>query len=139
MINKDKFYKSFEYMRKFGFDYSKQFLKDISKLVTSNVEAFLESCRKDFSINKLNNYNKFEKLNLSLNQAKRLKGLSLYRYEYRKESNIRIIYTIIVNNTVYAVCAFNEDSSKRKSKDSYNANINRAINIIMGGKDDEDE
>ena len=140
MSNIDKFYMAFEDMTRFGFRFSKQFIKDISKIVTTGIDDFLIQFRKDFIIDKLSEYNRFEELKLNAKQSKLLGGYSLYRYEYRKSSNLRIIFTIIFNNNYYyALCAFNENGGKKKSKDSYKKNIERAINILLRNEGEEDE
>ena len=58
----------------------------------------------------------------------------MYRYEYRKNSNLRCIYMINNENNmneIVLLCAFNEDGDKRKGRNSYKDNIERAIRIYL--------
>lgn len=67
----------------------------------------------------------------------KLDGNSLFRYEYRSNSNLRCIYLIEdENNTkiTYLLNAFIEDDSKSNGKNTYNFNIERAIKIYQSIK-----
>lgn len=115
--------------------------KDLEKLVKTDVERFVGACFKDFIRGDFDNYNKFEKLrNLTSSQKKKLKGISLRRYEYRNTSNLKCIFIVCVENNKNVpiiLCAFNEDGDKSKGANSYKKNIERAINIavrVIGGE-----
>lgn len=127
----------------YGIRSTKELRKDLEKLVQTDVENFIEVFYKDFIRKDFENYNKYEKLkHLTREQKKRLKGFVLRRYEYRNTSNLRCIFIIYNenNNSIPIIlCAFNEDENKKKGKDSYNENIERAIKIferLMGGKNE---
>lgn len=110
------------------------FKRDITKLVTTNVEKFVKIFARDIRRKNFDDYNKYELLNLSPKQKKKIDGKKLYRYEYRENSNLKCIYTIEDENNIKRVillCAFNEDGDKKKGKNSYNDNINRAIGIYL--------
>lgn len=113
---------------------TKEFTKDIQKLVTTNLTSFIRNFYKDFIHKNFDDYNKFEVLkNLSPIQKKRLRGNLLRRYEYRDTSNLRCIFVVCKdkeNDTIIVLCAFNEDGNKKRGKNSYNGNINRAITIF---------
>ena len=113
---------------------TKELEKDLQKLVTTDLERFIENFSKDFSRRNFDKYNKFEKLqNLTENQKRNLKGNLLRRYEYRNTSNLRCIFIVCNDNNKSVpiiLCAFNEDGDKKTGRNSYNKNINRAINIF---------
>ena len=116
-----------------GVESTKEFGKDLQKLVNTDIERFAKVFYKDFSRKDFENYNKFEKLNLSEKQRKRLKGNLLRRYEYRSTSNLRCIFVVCIDNgndIPVLLCAFNEDGDKKKGNKSYNKNIDRAIDIF---------
>lgn len=124
-----------------GIKSTKEILKDLQKLVNTDIESFVEVFYKDFIRQDFENYNKFEKLrHLSGKQKKRLNGNFLRRYEYRNTSNLRCIFIVCMennNDVPILLCAFNEDGDKKTGKKSYNKNIDRAIDIferVMGGK-----
>lgn len=113
------------------------FEKDLVKLVNNDINKFIKNFYKDMIRNNLKDYNRYEMLNLNKKQREKLDGNNLYRYEYRKNSNLRCIYLIEnENNTnkLILICAFNEDGDKTKGKNSYNNNINRAIRIYLSIK-----
>lgn len=113
---------------------TKELEKDLQKLVTTDLERFIENFSKDFIRRNFDKYNKFEKLqNLTENQKRNLKGNLLRRYEYRNTSNLRCIFIVCNDNNKSVpiiLCAFNEDGDKKTGRNSYNKNINRAINIF---------
>ena len=113
---------------------TKELEKDLQKLVTTDLERFIENFSKDFIRRNFDKYNKFEKLqNLTENQKRNLKGNLLRRYEYRNTSNLRCIFIVCNGNNKSVpiiLCAFNEDGDKKTGRNSYNKNINRAINIF---------
>lgn len=113
------------------------FAKDLVKLVNNDVNIFIENFYKDMLRKNLENYNRHKMLSLNKKQREKLDGNNLYRYEYRKCSNLRCIYLVENgNNTnkVILLCAFNEDGNKKKGKNSYNNNIDRAIRIYLNIK-----
>ncbi len=117
-------------LKKHGIESTKEF----KSLVTSDLENFTKVFFKDFIRKDFENYNRFEKLrNLTHKQKKRLKGNILRRYEYRNTSNLRCIFIIHNDNNKsipIILCAFNENGDKKKGKQSYNKNIDRAIDIF---------
>lgn len=122
-----------------GIRSTKDVLKDLQKLVQTDLENFTEVFFKDFIRKDFEDYNKFEKLHLSKKQKKRLNGQILRRYEYRNTSNLRCIFIVCNDNNndiPIILCAFNEDGKKKKGKGSYKDNIERAIKIfekVVGG------
>lgn len=130
-------------LQRHGILSTKEVAKDLQKLVTTDLENFVEVFFKDFIRKDFNNYNKFEILrHLNNKQKRKLKGNILRRYEYRNTSNLRCIFIVCNenNNSVPIIlCAFNEDGDKKTGKKSYNKNINRAIDIferLVGGKNE---
>ncbi len=113
---------------------TKEIRKDLQKLVNTDIEGFIEAFYKDFIRKEFEDYNKFEKLrHLTKQQKKRLKGNLLRRYEYRNNSNLRCIFIVCTDNNddvPILLCAFNEDGDKKSGKNSYNKNIDRAIDIF---------
>lgn len=74
------------------------------------------------------NYNRFELLKLSTSQKKKIDNNKLYRFEYRKNSNLRIIFVLMVDgDEILVVDAFNENGKKTKGKDSYDKAIKNAV------------
>ena len=127
-----------------GIESTKEFKRDIQKLVNTDIKRFAKVFYKDFSRKDFENYNKFEKLKyLNEKQRKKLKGNVLRRYEYRNTSNLRCIFVVCVeneDNVPILLCAFNEDGDKKKGNKSYIKNIDRAIDIferIIGGQDED--
>lgn len=116
---------------------SPQFAKDISSLVETDIEKFIETFTRDLSRKCLKGYNKYERLSLNKNQKKKLDGNALYRYEYRNTSNLRCIYIIMKENNnknTFLLNAFNEDKNKTGGKNSYSFNIERAIRTYQSIK-----
>ena len=116
-----------------------EFEKDLVKLVSTNVKRFIRNFYKDIIRKNFEQYNRYEKLKLTPKQRELLNGKELYRYEYRKDSNLRCIYVINNDNNneeIILLCAFNEDGSKEKGKNSYKYNIDRAIRIYLSKCDD---
>ena len=122
---------------------TKELEKDLQKLVTTDLKRFIKIFFKDFIRKNFDEYNKFEILqNLTENQKKNLKGNLLRRYEYRDTSNLRCIFVVCNDNNKSVpiiLCAFNEDGDKKTGKNSYNKNINRAINIFQKVVEGENE
>ena len=108
-------------------------------MVSTNVKRFIRNFSKDIIRKNFQEYNRNEKLKLTKKQRELLNGKDLYRYEYRKDSNLRCIYVINNDNNneeIILFCAFNEDGSKEKGKNSYKYNIDRAIRIYLSKCDD---
>lgn len=103
--------------------------KDINKIITTNINTFIQNFSTDFLRKKFDQYNRFEKLNLNNRQKKSLNGNNLYRYEYRENSNFRCIYIIEEGEDIILLSAFNEDGDKKAGKNSYNDNIEKSIKV----------
>lgn len=109
------------------------FVKDVQKLIQTDVETFVSQFFKDFSRKDFENYNRFEKLKLTKQQKASIDGNILWRYEYRNTSNFRCIFIVEKthnSNIPILLCAFNENGGKKRGDNSYNHNIKRAIDII---------
>ncbi len=109
------------------------FVKDVQKLIQTDVETFASQFFKDFSRKDFENYNRFEKLKLTKQQKASIDGNILWRYEYRNTSNFRCIFIVEKahnSNIPILICAFNENGGKKRGDNSYNHNIKRAIDII---------
>lgn len=104
--------------------------KSIGQLVKSDFDDFANAILDAFTRKAFNRYNCFEKLHLSKKQRDRLEGNILWRWEYRKESNLRIIFIIDETpeaSNIVLLHAFVENSNKSKGKDSYKKGIETAI------------
>lgn len=122
-----------QYLQNEGIRVTKDFVKDIQKLILTDVEMFASQFFKDFSRKNFEHYNRFEKLKLTKQQREEIDGNILWRYEYRNTSNFRCIFIIenVENiNMPILICAFNENGNKKRGQNSYNHNIDRAIKII---------
>ena len=110
---------------------TKQFKDDIIALIDTDVNKFISTFYTDIQLENIEQYNKFEKLNLTSIQKQKIEYNNLYRYEYRRSNkNIRCIFVIEKDDkSKILLLAFSEDWSKNKGKDSYIFNINRAIKI----------
>lgn len=142
MSNKDKFIMFFQKLEKANIKSTKECFKDLAKAITSDIDESLFEILKDFLILDISGLNRFEIIKLNDKQKKIIENSKLYRYEYRKYSNLRIIFLLKLDNKVILICAFNENAGKNKSKDSYKRNIERALNIIKrikGGVDNENK
>lgn len=126
-------------LEKHGIRSTKEFTKDLCKLVGSDIKCFVEVFYKDFIRKEFDDYNRFEKLKIDRKQKKRLKGIPLRRYEYRGTSNLRCIFVVCYDNDndgPILLCAFNEDGDKKNGKNAYSKNIDHAIDIfekVVGG------
>lgn len=113
---------------------TQEFKKDILKLVNTNTNKFIKNFYKDIRRKNFEDYNRFEVLQISNKQKRLLNGKNLYRYEYRENSNLKCIYIIETENNmeeIILLSAFNEDGDKKRGKNSYNDNIERAIRIYL--------
>lgn len=122
-----------QYLQIEGIYSTKDFVKDLNKLVLSDIEKFASQFYKDFTRKNFENYNRFEKLKLTPQQRADIDGVTLWRYEYRSASNFRCIFIVKKeqnNDYPILICAFNENGKKKKGADSYAHNIERAISII---------
>lgn len=121
-------------LQEHGVRSTKEVRKDFIKLVNTDLEGFVEAVFSDFTMKDFEKYNRFEKLrNLTRAQRRRLKGNILRRYEYRNTSNLKCIFIIYKeknSSTPILLCAFNEDGDKKTGKQSYNKNIDIAIDIF---------
>lgn len=116
---------------------TKEFEKDLIKLVTTNIKKFIRNFTRDITRKNFEQYNRYEIISLTKMQKKKLDGHDLYRYEYRNDSNLRCIYLIDnVKNTrnIILLCAFNENGDKTKGNNAYKDNIERAIRIYLNNK-----
>lgn len=135
MTKNEKLLRMFQVLEKNNIYCSNSCYKDINKIVTTNINTFIEKFSTDFLRKKFEQYNRFEKLNDKQKNA--LNGNSLYRYEYRENSNFRCIYIIEEGENIILLSAFNEDGNKKAGKNSYNDNIEKAINIYNKEVKDE--
>lgn len=123
-----------QYLQNEGIGFTNDFVKDIGRLILTDVEAFASQFYKDFTRKEFKNYNRFEKLKLTKQQRLEIENRTLWRYEYRKTSNFRCIFILEKNEDNKEVpillCAFNENGGKKKGENSYEYNIKRAIKII---------
>lgn len=122
-----------QYLQNEGIFATEEFVKDLQKLIQTDVEKFVAQFFKDFSRKDFENYNRFEKLKLTKKQKQILEGNILWRYEYRNASNFRCIFIVQRDNNTnipILLCAFNENGGKKRSDGSYNHNIKRALDII---------
>lgn len=122
-----------QYLQNEGIMATKNFVKDIQKLVQTDVESFASQFYKDFVRKDFENYNRFEKLKLTKQEKAEIDGNILWRYEYRNTSNFRCIFIVEKDNNdniPILLCAFRENGQKKKGLDSYSHNIKRAIKII---------
>jgi hypothetical protein len=113
------------------------FEKDLEKLVSTNLKTFIKNFTRDIRRKNFEQFNRYEKLSLTKKQKEEINGNDLYRYEYRKDSNLKCIYLLENTNNIKKIillCAFNEDGDKTKGKKSYKDNINRAIRIYLKEK-----
>lgn len=122
-----------QYLQNEGIRATDDFVKDIQRLIQTDVETFAAQFYKDFARKNFERYNRFEKLKLTQQQKAMIGGNILWRYEYRNSSNFRCIFILEKahnGNIPILLCAFNEDGNKKKGNNSYNHNIKRAIQII---------
>lgn len=133
MGRQDEIYRVLQYLQNEGIRATPDFVKDILKLVQTNVKSFSKQIFRDFTRKDFENYNRFEKLTLTKKQKIAIEGSILWRYEYRNTSNLKCIFIVKKENNSdipILLCAFNEDETKKKGNDSYAYNIERAIEII---------
>lgn len=126
----------FQKLQNEGILSTKDFLEDIRRIITSDVNNFVKKAYKALSRINLD-YSKFETLKLTNIQRKKMEGNLLRRYEYRKNINLKCIFFIQKEDNVnipILLCAFIEDGDKSKGKDSYKHNIDREVNIYEKGK-----
>ena len=122
-----------QYLQNEGIRVTDDFVRDIQKLIQTDMETFASQFFKDFARKDFKNYNRFKKLKLTKQQKLMIDGNILWRYEYRNTSNFRCIFILEKAhncNSPILLCAFNEDETKKKGNDSYAYNIERAIEII---------
>lgn len=133
MGKNDEILRLLQYLQNEGIRVTKEFVKDIQKLIQTDIADFASQFFKDFARKDFENYNRFEKLKLTKQQRLDIQGNILWRYEYRNTSNFRCIFIVEkeknTNNPIL-LCAFNENGGKKQGENSYNHNITRAIDII---------
>lgn len=111
-------------------------IKKLAKLITNDIDDFIDNFLIDFTIKDFS-LNRFEILSLSKSDKKKIDNNLLYRYEYRKKSNLRTIFVMLnENNELLVLEAFNENGNKTKGKDSYDKAIKNAINNYQSLKGD---
>lgn len=133
MSKNNQILKLLQYLQNEGIMATNDFVRDIQKLIRTDIEKFALQFFRDFSRKNFERYNRFEKLTLTKKQKEEIGGIILWRYEYRNTSNFRCIFILQKeqnSNIPILICAFNEDGEKRNGANSYNHNIERAINII---------
>ena len=133
MGNSAEILRLIQYLQNEGILVTKDFVKDLQKLIQTDIEKFAIQFFKDFSRKDFENYNRFEKLKLTKQQRDSIDGNVLWRYEYRNTSNFRCIFIVQKDNNTNVpilLCAFNENGGKKRSDGSYNHNIKRALEII---------
>lgn len=139
MGRNDEIIRLLQYLRNQGILSTNEFVDDLKRLVRTNIKSFAKQIFKDFSRKNFQDYNRFEKLKLTNKQKEEMNGYTLWRYEYRKTSNLRCIFILQeeYNNIIpILICAFNEDGNKNKGGNSYKYNIERAISIFKRNLED---
>lgn len=133
MGRNDEIIRLLQYLQNQGILATNDFADDLKRLIKTNYKTFAKELYKDFTRKDFENYNRFKKLRLTSKQKEKIGGITLWRYEYRKTSNLRCIFIVqeeYNNINPVLICAFNEDGSKNKGVNSYKDNIERSINII---------
>lgn len=133
MGREDEIQRLLQYLQNEGIRATEDFVKDIQRLVLTDVKKFARQIFNDFSRKNYSKYNRFEQLKLTKRQKAEIDGYALWRYEYRNTSNLRCIFILEKDNNnsdPILICAFNENAHKKKGEDSYPHNIERAIDII---------
>lgn len=138
MAAKDNFENLYRILETHNVYATNEFKQDILKLVKTDINKFVSDFYRYFSRENLKDYHKYERLVLTKRQNTQLDGHSLFRFEYRNTSNLRCIYMLQNENNIketILLCAFKEDNSKKKGKDAYGTNIEKAISIYQKYKD----
>lgn len=116
MKPEDSIIKMLQALQNKGIISTEDFVKDITRLVNSDIKEFITKFYKDITRSNLRELKRYERLKLTKVQNNKMKGNSLFRYEYRNTSNLRCIYVIQNENTedksIILLCAFNEDARK---------------------------
>ena len=109
---------------------TKEFKDDIISLVDTDINKFISVFTIDMQKTNIDEYNKFEKLNLTPIQKRKLDNNNLYRYEYRRSNkNLKCMFIVErEDKSKLLLSAFQEDGDKTKGKNSYSFNIAKAIN-----------
>ena len=106
-----------QYLQNEGIRVTNDFVKDIFKLIRTDIEKFASQFYRDFVRKDFENYNRFEKLNLNKKQRSDINNNILWRYEYRNSLNFRCIFIIEKENNKdvpILLCAFLENGIKQK-------------------------
>lgn len=133
MGREDEIQRLLQYLQSEGIRATNDFVKDIQRLVLTDVKTFAERIFKDFSRRNYSKYNRFKQLTLNKQQKEQIDDYALWRYEYRNTSNLRCIFILEKDNNnsdPILICAFNENGDKKRGEGSYPHNIERAIEII---------
>lgn len=117
---------------------SKVFYKDISSLIDTDINKFIEVFSTDMKHCNVEEYNRFEELFLNEKDRISLDNNKLYRYEYcRSNKNLKCIFVLEKEDkSKILLNAFSEDGSKKKGNDTYDFNIKRAVKIYCNIKEE---
>lgn len=112
-----------------------RFVDEITALVDTDVLKFIKVFAREIKIININEYNKFEELNVSKKEKIKLGKNKLYRYEYRRSNkNIRCIFVLEREDGRRVLLkAFKEDGDKTKGDDNYDTNIKLALKEYFEG------
>lgn len=130
------FNKLIERLEIYGIKTTNLFKRDLNRLVKNNKKEFIDvfyNEAKLFKDGQYREYNKYELLKknrMTENQKNKLKGISLWRYEYRKYNyNLKCLCAYIEGQPTF-LCAFIEDENKRNGNKTYISNIDRVIGML---------
>ena len=130
------FNKLIERLEIYGIKTTNLFKRDLNRLVKNNKKEFIDvfyNEAKLFKDGQYREYNKYEQLKknrMTEKQIKKLKGVSLWRYEYRKNNyNLKCLCAYLEGEPTF-LCAFIEDENKRNGNKTYLSNIDRVIGML---------
>lgn len=132
-MNEDAIIQMLRELEIYGFRYTKDFYKDITNLIDTDLKKFIKVFSFEMKLFDENEYNKFERLYPEEeNQKKKLGDDKLYRYEYRRsKKNVKCIFVLFKKDgTKLFLNAFQEDWDKTKGDNSYKDNMKRAMRIL---------
>lgn len=112
-----------------GVEVTRTFLEELTKILKNRVTQFCVDFSKDIKLFLIDlRYGKFEELrNIDENKRERIDYNKLYRYEYRKFSNLRCLMVLEQDKKCIFLVSFEEDKGKKKGPNSYNTNIEAAV------------
>lgn len=119
---------------------TKKFVDEIIDLIDTDVLKFIKVFSKEIKTVNIDEYNKFEELNVPKKEKIKLGKNKLYRYEYRRSNkNIKCIFVLEREDGKRILLkAFQEDGDKTKGDDNYDTNIQLALKYYFeGGVKDE--